>query len=126
MMKKIQLNDTDYYNTIDIKKIKPKIFYKCLTIRAIISIQDLKKNDYCFAYIKKKKWILSDSSYPRARLLLTVDCYEQLLNNLEDTKKNVIIKQDTNDDELSDNESSDNESSDDDDIKMILRWHQKY
>lgn len=86
-MDTIKLDGIKYHISTDIKKKYPKIFKKCITIRAIIDIQDLEEDDYCFAYIKNNKWIESNKSYPRAKLLLTTECFNNLLKKSEQKKR---------------------------------------
>lgn len=112
-METITLKDTKYHNSVDIKKKYPKIFKKCITIRAIIDIQDLEEDDYCFAYFKNKKWKLSKQSYPRAKLLLTIECFNKLLK--KSTEKKEVKKHVKPKNEKKNNESSDDDSSDSDD-----------
>ncbi len=108
-MEVIKLNKIKYYNSVDIKKEHPKIFYKCTTLRAIIDMQDLKENEYCFAYIKDKKWISSNKTYFKAKLLLTVDCFNKLLDNINVKKKVDVDSSDDEADTDNEDESSDDE-----------------
>lgn len=97
----IKLNGKSYYNSVSVKKEHPKLFRKCIKIRYIIDMQDLEKNDYCYAYIKEEKWIVSTKSYNKAKLLLTKQCVERLLAKEE--KKNDDL------DDSSDDESDEEE-----------------
>ena len=94
----------------------------------------LKKENYCYAYVKDKKWILSNEEYPRAKVLLDKKYIDDLVKNLKNKKSS---DKESSDEESSDKESSDEESSDEEssdkesDIKkappvLLLKDHEKF
>ena len=109
-METIKLKSIYYYIADDVKKKYPKIFARCKKPRNIIHIRKIKETNYCYAYNKDKKWILSDDKYPRAKLLLNKKYIDESVKTVD---KKFKTKLEEPSDDSSNNESSDNESSGD-------------
>ncbi len=59
------------YNSEELKKYDVNYFYGCArTVRLLIEKKKISKDNYYFAYNRKKGWIESHEKYPRAKLLL--------------------------------------------------------
>jgi hypothetical protein len=127
--KLVTIKKHNYFIVNDIYKYNKEYFYGCSGgVRKIVLKKQIPEIMYIYAYIKDNKWIVSDSSYPKAKLLLnSVWVYK----NIPGITKNKNIESDESSDDESDesDESSDEsgdesniESSDDNESKNIIKF----
>lgn len=82
----IDINDMDYYNASELHKKYPNFFYGCANnTRNIIKKKKITEENILWAYLKNGKWICSNSSYAKAKLLLS---REWVCNNVPNFIKN--------------------------------------
>lgn len=68
----ITINNDIYYHVDDIFNFNPSYFYGCgKNMRNILKRKKIDEDEYIFAYQKQGKWIVSNSNYPRAKILFT-------------------------------------------------------
>ena len=94
-METIKINNTDYYLADDIYKLEPFTFPKCTTTtRNIVKTKKLNDSDYIFVKQSKDSWILSTSTYSRAKLALNKSwCKNNVLSLKENKTKDEIASE---------------------------------
>ena len=122
--KQITINSINYYSVDDLHKYEP-LFFKGISrnLRGIIKLKKLTNDKYIYAYIRNDKWIISNKSYVKAKLLLketwVYDNIPKLINNQNDNNShddnNNNDKNDNNDNDNDDNVDNDKDDNEDDD-----------
>ena len=85
----VKINDKEYYQASDIYKFDSAFFYGTNNnLRNIVDKKKISDEEYIYAYIKDKEWIVSNKKYCKSKLLLESNW---CINNVPKFAKNTNI-----------------------------------
>jgi hypothetical protein len=85
----VKINDKEYYQASDIYKFDSAFFYGTNNnLRNIVDKKKISDEEYIYAYIKDKEWIISNRKYCKSKLLLESNW---CINNVPKFAKNTNI-----------------------------------
>lgn len=91
----LTINNIQYYKANDVYEKNTAFFYGCANNpRNIVAKKNIAPESYLYVKQKDNKWVLSDKSYARAKLLLSKSWVDANVKGIDITKDNKEIKND--------------------------------
>jgi len=91
----LTINNIQYYKANDVYEKNTAFFYGCANNpRNIVAKKNIAPESYLYVKQKDNKWVLSDKSYARAKLLLSKSWVDANVKGIDVTNDNKDIKND--------------------------------